>query len=74
MIELFLSENDPSQLVVKERMENMGLACKVVVDNSRKNALIKEKGERYETEDAILKYMDELEVFYRNWYACRCED
>ncbi len=74
MIELFLSDTDPVQLAIKERMENMGLACKIVVEKDRTQARIKEKGQSFESKEDILRYMDELEEFYRQWYACRCED
>jgi len=74
MIELFISETDPIQLAIKDRMDNMGLACKITIDNARTQAKIKEKGQSFESKDDILRYMDELEEFYRQWYACRCED
>lgn len=74
MLQLHLSDKDPKQLKIRDRIESMGLACEIVVDNSLTEARIIEKEKVYEGEEDVLKFMDELEEFYRQWYACRCED
>ncbi len=73
MLQLTISDKDPAQVALKERIEDLSLSRKITINNALKLPVLKHDHEVYEGSEKISRYLDEFEVYMKNWYACRCD-
>ena len=73
MIELQISPNIDCHLHLKERLEEMSLARKVIESKKTKIPLLKEGGEIYTGCKEINFFLDKYESIVEKWYECRCD-
>lgn len=73
MIHLTISDKDPKQLQLKERLDDLSLARKIDMDAAATQPVLVHDKESYTGIEDITNYLDEMEAYMRNWYACRCD-
>jgi len=73
MIHLIISDKDPKQVELKERLDGLSLARKIDIDPSKIQPVLLDKHETYQGIDEVTKYLDEVELYMKEWYACRCD-
>jgi hypothetical protein len=73
MIELRISPNIECHLLLKERLEEMSLARRIIESPKTKIPLLKEGGEAYKGCEGINSFLIKYESFVEQWYECRCD-
>ncbi|PWJ43941.1 hypothetical protein [Sediminitomix flava] len=73
MIELTINPTDKKQLKIKQTLEDMSLARKVVEKENHQSPTLSHSGKTYSGFDDIEKYIEELVQLQKQWYACRCD-
>lgn len=73
MIELQISPYIESHLRLKEKLEKMSLARKVIESSKTKVPSLKEGVDTYIGYDSVDSFLTEYESFVGQWYACRCD-
>jgi len=73
MIHLTISDQDPKQVQLMERLDDLSLARKIDLDASAQQPVLVHDKKSYTGIDDITKYLDEMEVYMKQWYACRCD-
>ena len=73
MIELHISPKIDCHLQLKERLEDMSLARKVIESEETKIAILTEGDKQYYGCEQIELFLAEYETFKKRWYECRCD-
>ena len=73
MIELQISSKIECHLNLKERLEEMSLARKVIESAKIKIPLLKEGSEIYEGCENINSFLSKYDTFVDQWYEDRCD-
>lgn len=73
MIELQISPNIDCHLHLKERLEEMSLARKVIESKETKIPLLKEGSETYTGCEDINSFLNQYESVVAKWYECTCD-
>ncbi|MEQ8556428.1 MAG: hypothetical protein RLO17_17880 [Cyclobacteriaceae bacterium] len=73
MIHLIISDKDPQQVELKERLDSLSLARKIDIDTTTKQPVLAHDKKNYTGIDDITQYLDEMEAYMKQWYACRCD-
>lgn len=72
MIELTLPENSGKYLVLTDKLENLSVPFKVLINENIELPVIKEGLKEYSGHEEIFKFLEEEEIFVKQWYECRC--
>ena len=73
MIELHISPKIECHVRLKDRLEEMSLARKVIESEQTKIPLLKQGTESYKGCDDINSFLIGFESFVEQWYECRCD-
>ncbi len=73
MIELKIKEKTVETSPWEDKLIELSLAHKVVVEPSQEQPVLTHGNEEYLGEKDISAYLEELEKFVFNWRKCACE-
>lgn len=72
MIELKVPLNNGKYIVLTEKLENLSVPYKIESDDKIEEPILTEGTKCYSGYEEILKFLEEEEIFVKQWYECRC--
>jgi len=73
MIELEISNADHAHLKIRDRLENMAVARKVIFSDQIQTPILRHNLNTFKGLTAIENYLDEFQHFHKQWYQCLCD-
>lgn len=74
MIELYISPDISSHLLLKERVEDSHIALRIINHNSYVNPRLIEGKKTYKGINSINVFLDEFETIMQKWHAAKCDN
>jgi len=72
MIELSISESNGKHVLLKDKLENLSIAQKIVSARDSSEPTLRDGKITYSGFDSIFSFLEEQELFVKQWYECRC--
>lgn len=72
MLELAISERNGKHIVLKDKLENISTAQKIIISKESLEPTLKDGTKVYSGFNDIYGFLEEYEIFVKQWYECRC--